>query len=65
MRTTVTLDDELVAKAQFYTGIQEKSVLIREALRALIQREAARRLARLGGSAPDLKPVPRRRMKRG
>ena len=65
MRTTVTLDDEMVAKAQFYTGIQEKSALIREALRALIEREAARRLARLGGSMPDLKPIPRRRMKRG
>ena len=65
MRTTVTLDDELVAKAQFYTGIQEKSALIREALKALTEREAARRLARLGGSMPDLKPIPRRRMKRG
>jgi Arc/MetJ family transcription regulator len=65
MRTTVTLDDETIAKAQFYTGIKEKSALIREALKALIEREAARRLARLGGSMPDLKPVPRRRMKRG
>ena len=65
MRTTVTLDDELVAKAQSYTGIQEKSALIREALKRLIEREAARRLARLGGSMPDLKPVPRRRMRRG
>ncbi len=50
MRTTVTLDDELVAEAQFLTGIQEKSALIREALKKLIEREAARRLARLGGS---------------
>jgi len=65
MRTTVTLDDEMVAKAQFYTGIQEKSALIREALKRLIEREAARRLARLGGTMPDLKPVPRRRMRRG
>jgi hypothetical protein len=54
----------LVAKAQFYTGIQEKSVLIREALTRLIEREAARRLARLGGSMPDLKPIPRRRTAR-
>src|SRR6516225_11951473 len=46
MRTTVTLDDELVAKAQFYTGIREKSALIREALKTLVEREAARRLAR-------------------
>ena len=65
MRTTVTLDDEMVTKAQFYTGIKEKSALIREALKALIEREAARRLARLGGSMPDLKPIARRRMKRG
>lgn len=63
MRTTVTLDDELLAKAEFYTGIKEKSALIREALTALIQREAARRLARLGGTEPDLRPIPRRRTK--
>jgi Arc/MetJ family transcription regulator len=63
MRTTVTLDDDLVAKAQKYTGIQEKSALIRAALEALVQREAARRLARLGGSQPDLKLVRRRRSK--
>ncbi len=61
MRTTLSLDDELLAKAQAYTGINEKPALIREALKALIEREAARRLARLGGSEPDLKPVRRRR----
>jgi Arc/MetJ family transcription regulator len=61
MRTTLTLDDELMAKAQEYTGIQEKSALVREALKALVEREAARRLARLGGSQPHLAPVPRRR----
>lgn len=61
MRTTLALDDELVAKAQQFTGLQEKSALVREALRALIERESARRLARLGGSEPGLKPVPRRR----
>ena len=65
MRTTVTLDDELVEKAKFYTGIKETPALIREALRKLIEREAARRLARLGGTMPDLKPAPRRRMRRG
>ena len=65
MRTTLALDDELVAKAEYYTGIHEKSALIREALRALIEREAARRLARLGGSEPDLRAIPRRRTKRG
>jgi Arc/MetJ family transcription regulator len=63
MRTTVSLDDELVAKAQFYTGIREKSALIREALKALVAREAGRRLARLGGSEPGLKKIPRRRPK--
>jgi Arc/MetJ family transcription regulator len=63
MRTTVTLDDDLVARAQKLTGIQEKPALLRAALKALVEREAARRLARLGGTAPDLKPVPRRRPK--
>lgn len=61
MRTTIAMDDELVAKAQAYTGLREKSALIREALKALIERESARRLARLGGTEPDLKPIPRRR----
>jgi Arc/MetJ family transcription regulator len=64
MRTTVVLDDELVAKAEEYTGIREKSALIRKALRGLVEREAARRLARLGGSEPDLTGISRRRMKR-
>ncbi|MEO8714502.1 MAG: type II toxin-antitoxin system VapB family antitoxin [Acetobacteraceae bacterium] len=61
MRTTVTLDDELMAKAQAFTGLKEKSSLIRAALTALVERESARRLARLGGSEPDLKVPPRRR----
>ena len=61
MRTTLALDDDLVADAQEFSGIQEKSALVREALKALIQREAARRLARLGGSQPDLVLPPRRR----
>ena len=61
MRTTVALDDEMVAKAQAYTGLNEKSALMREALKALIERESARRLARLGGSEPDLEAAPRRR----
>ena len=59
MRTTVTLDDELLKKAQEYTGIAEKSVLVNAALTALVQREAARRLARMGGTAPGLKAPPR------
>jgi Arc/MetJ family transcription regulator len=61
VRTTLALDDELLEKAQAYTGLREKSALVREALRALIERESARRLARLGGSEPDLVVAPRRR----
>jgi Arc/MetJ family transcription regulator len=60
MRTTLTLDDELVAKAQAFTGLKEKTDLIREALKALIERESARRLARLGGSERAV-TAPRRR----
>jgi len=63
MRTTLALDDEQLAKAQKYTGLTEKSALVREALKALIEREAARRLARLGGSQPRLR-APRRRRPR-
>ncbi|HEX4113287.1 MAG TPA: type II toxin-antitoxin system VapB family antitoxin [Stellaceae bacterium] len=63
MRTTVVLDDELLAKAQAYTGLEEKSAVVREALTALVQREAARRLARLGGTQPNFKVAPRRRSK--
>ena len=61
MRTTLTLDDELLARAHEMTGIAERSTLIHDGLRLLIQREAARRLARLGGSAPNLVAAPRRR----
>ncbi len=61
MRTTVTLDEALLGRAQLLSGIQERSALLREALGALIQRESARRLASLGGSEPHLAPVPRRR----
>lgn len=61
VRTTLALDDELVAEAQRLTGTAEKSALVRLALRALIERESARRLARLGGSEPDLAPAARRR----
>ncbi|MCP3053678.1 type II toxin-antitoxin system VapB family antitoxin [Aurantimonas marianensis] len=62
MRTTIALDDDLVAKAQDFTGLKEKSALVREALKALIERESARQLARLGGSEPDLIIAPRRRI---
>ncbi len=60
MRTTIALDDLLVAKAQAFTGLTEKSALVREALKALIERESAHRLALLGGSEPALKAAPRR-----
>jgi Arc/MetJ family transcription regulator len=59
MRTTVNLDDELLRKAQEYTGATDKTALIREALKALIHREASRRLAALGGTMPDLQDIPR------
>ena len=65
MRTTLALDDELLAKAQALTGVTEKSALVKEALRALIQRESARRLALLGGSEPQLSDIPRRRPESG
>jgi Arc/MetJ family transcription regulator len=61
VRTTIALDDELLAKAEALTGVKEKSALVREALTALIARESARRLARLGGSEPGLARIRRRR----
>ena len=61
MRTTLNIDDELLEKARVLSGVQEKSALVREGLRSLIERESARRLARLGGSEPEVEAVPRRR----
>lgn len=61
MRITLNIDDDLLARARELTDITTKSALIREALRALVERENARRLAKLGGSQSDLQPVPRRR----
>ncbi|MBT8059120.1 MAG: type II toxin-antitoxin system VapB family antitoxin [Gammaproteobacteria bacterium] len=61
MRTTVNIDDELLAEARRLTGIQERATLVRMGLQALVEREAARRLAALGGTEPGLKPVRRRR----
>ena len=61
MRTTPTLNEELVTKAQTLTGLKEISSLVREALTALIERESARRLARLGGSEPSMAAIERRR----
>ena len=61
MRTTLNLDDALLDDARRLTGIEERTALLHEGLRALIARESARRLARLGGSEPKLGPIPRRR----
>ncbi len=61
MRTTLNIDDELLSRAQGLCGVKEKSALVREGLKALIERESARRLARLGGTEPCLEKIPRRR----
>jgi Arc/MetJ family transcription regulator len=60
MRATIAIDDELFAKAQAFAGVTEKSAVVREALKAFVEREAARRLARLGGTIPNAKAAPRR-----
>jgi Arc/MetJ family transcription regulator len=61
VRTTINLDDELLEEARRITGIEGPTTLVHAGLRALIERESARRLARLGGSETQLRPVPRRR----
>jgi len=61
MRTTVNLDDKLIAEAQRLSGAKSRAALIHAGLEALIERESARRLARLGASEPELEPIPRRR----
>ena len=61
MRTNLDLDDELLAQAQRITGLTDSTLLLREALLALVQREGARRLARLGGTQGRMRPVKRRR----
>ncbi len=60
MRTTLVLDDDLFREAQRLTGTNEKGVLVRQALRALIERESAGRLAELAGSEPGVRAIPRR-----
>ncbi len=61
MRTTINLDDALLLKAQALSGLQERNALIREALNALIQRESAKRLAKLPGGESQLQDIPRQR----
>jgi Arc/MetJ family transcription regulator len=61
MRATVALDDELIRKAQEFSGLTERTALLREALKALIHLEASRRLAAVGGTEPDLKDIKRMR----
>jgi Arc/MetJ family transcription regulator len=63
MRTTINLDDALLDRARELSGLKERTTLLREALKALIQRESARRLARLGGTQSQLRAPPRRRPK--
>ena len=60
MRTTLNIDENLLLEAQRLTGLSGKAALVREGLRALIERESARRLSSLGGSEPDLQRIPRR-----
>ena len=61
MRTTLNIDDDLLREAARLTRIQEKTTLVKRGLEALIARESARRLAALGGSEKQLRPIPRRR----
>jgi len=61
MRTTLIIDDSLLEDARELSGIKEKTSLVHAGLKALVAREAARRLAALGGTEPDLRPIPRRR----
>ena len=60
MRTTLNIDDHLLKEASCLTGIEGRTALVKESLRALIERESARRLASLGGSEPQLQSIPRR-----
>ncbi len=61
MRTTVNLDQELLERARRLSGVEDRGALLAEALHALVERESARRLARLGGAVPKLRAAPRRR----
>lgn len=60
MRTMLNIDDDIFRKASQLTGIKEKTALLHEGLKALIAKESARRLAKLGGISPEVKDIPRR-----
>jgi Arc/MetJ family transcription regulator len=62
MRTTLNIDGSLIQEASRLTGVSEKASLVKMGLEALIARESARRLSRLGGTERQLKPIPRRRL---
>lgn len=61
MRTTLNIDEQIIEKARLLTGIKEKTALVKMGLESLIARESAKRLAKLGGTEKDIKPIPRRR----
>ena len=61
MRTTLNINDDLLKRAQELTGVTEKTAIVKMGIEALIARESAKRLAKLGGSDPTLKEIPRRR----
>jgi Arc/MetJ family transcription regulator len=62
MKVTLTVDDKLMSAAAEYAGLQTNADLLRLALKKYVEREAAKRLADMGGTQPDLKPIPRRRL---
>ncbi len=61
MRTTLNIDEQIIEKARLLTGVKEKTALVKMGLETLIARESAKRLAKLGGTEIDIKPIPRRR----
>ena len=65
MRTTLTIDEELLDRARQFTGIEETTALVRAGLKALIAQETAKRLGALGGAEPKVRSIPRRRPSSG
>lgn len=63
MRTTLNIDDAILKKASDLTGVAEKTSLVRMGLEALISRESAKRLVKLGGTQKKLADIPRRRLR--